>query len=188
MITLNAAFDQWLGLVDEGYQSSSDNINLPNPLRKTLRIHHVSSIKHASFYPDPVTLQNTLQVPPRPVHRWLSFSSSDDDNTPGITPSTPGATPASTQVNLEDDKAEEEDFQMVPLNDDHWASKEIPDRTLYIHEHGFPHGLCPYPCPYANYQTPSYIDSLDLSDISDFEDIMVTSSDEDIPALEDTPY
>ena len=27
-----------------------------------------------------------------------------------------------------------------------------------------------------------------LSDISEFEDYMVTSSDEDIPALEDTPY
>ena len=36
--------------------------------------------------------------------------------------------------------------------------------------------------------TPSYADSLDLSDISDFEDIMITSSNEDIPALEDTPY
>ena len=27
-------------------------------------------------------------------------------------------------------------------------------------------GLCPYPCPYANYQMPSYMDSFDLSDIS----------------------
>ena len=39
-----------------------------------------------------------------------------------------------------------------------------------------------------NYQMPSYMDSLDLSDISDFEDYMVTSSDEDIPAFEDMPY
>ena len=51
---------------------------------------------------------------------------------PGITPSTPRATPASPQVNLEDDKDEEEDFQMVPLNDDHWTSEEIPNRTVYI--------------------------------------------------------
>ena len=29
---------------------------------------------------------------------------------------------------------------------------------------------------------------MDLSDISDFEDIMITSSNEDIPALEDVPY
>ena len=77
---------------------------------------------------------------------------------------------------------------MVPLHDDHLTSKEIPDRTLCIHEHGLPHVLCPYPCPYANYQTPLYMDSLDLSDISDFEDIMITSSYENIPVLEDTPY
>ena len=85
-------------------------------------------------------------------------------------------------------KEEEEDFQTVPLNDDHWTSKEIPERTLCIHEHGLPHGLCPYPCPYVNYQVSSYVDSLDLSDISEFEDYMVTSSDEDIQALEDMPY
>ena len=77
---------------------------------------------------------------------------------------------------------------MVPLNDDHWTTEEIPDRTLCIHEHALPHGLCPYTCPYANYQIPSYVDSLDLSDISNFEDIMIMSSNENTPALEDTPY
>ena len=77
---------------------------------------------------------------------------------------------------------------MVPLNDDHWTSEEIPERTMCINEHGLPHGLCSYTCPYANYQIPSYIDNLDLGGILDFEDYMVTSSDEDIPALEDTPY
>ena len=111
----------------------------------------------------------------------------DGDNTPGDTPPTPRATPASTLEYLEDEE-EEEDFQMVPLNDDHWNTEEISDRTLCIHDHGLPHRLCPYPCPYANYQTPLYIDSLDLSDISDFEDIMIMSCDEDIPALDDTPY
>ena len=35
---------------------------------------------------------------------------------------------------------------------------------------------------------PSYANKMDLSDISNFEDIMITSSDEDIPALEDAPY
>ena len=43
-------------------------------------------------------------------------------------------------------------------------------------------------CPYANYLIPSYTDSLDMSDISDFEHIMITSSDKEIPALEDMPY
>ena len=32
------------------------------------------------------------------------------------------------------------------------------------------------------------MDSLDLSDISDYEDNMVTSSDEDIPGMEEMPY
>ena len=34
--------------------------------------------------------------------------------------------------------------------------------------------------------TPAwYQDTLDLSDISDFKDVMTTSNDEDIPALDD---
>ena len=49
-------------------------------------------------------------------------------------------------------------------------------------------GLCPYLCPYANYLLPFYANTMDLSDISDFEDIMIMSSNEDIPALEDAPY
>ena len=113
------------------------------------------------------------------------FSSSDDDNTPGVAPPSPRATPVGTWEYLED---EEEDFQMVPLDDDHWTTEEIPDRTLCIHEHALPHRLCPYPCPYANYQTLLYIDSLDLGDISDFKDIMIMSSNEDTPTLEDTSY
>ena len=60
MITLNAAFDQQLGLANEGYESGSDTINVPTPLRKMPRIHHVPSIKCASFDPNPVTPQNTL--------------------------------------------------------------------------------------------------------------------------------
>ena len=43
-------------------------------------------------------------------------------------------------------------------------------------------------CLYAHHQIPSYIDCLDLSDILEFEEYMVTSSDKDIPALEDMPY
>ena len=90
------------------------------------------------------------------------------------------------QVHLEED--EEEDFQMVPLDDEHWTTEEVPDRTLCIHEHALPHRLCLYPCPYANYLLPSYAETMDLSDISNFEDIMIMSSDKDVPALEDPPY
>ena len=187
MTTLNAAFEQQLALADEGYESGSDTINLPTPLRKMPRIHHVPSIKHASFDPNPVTPWNMLQTPPRPVCRQLLFSLSGDDDASGDIPPTPTATPASILVYLEEEE-EEEDFQTVTLNDDHWTTEEIPDRTFCIHEHALPHGLCLYPCPYVNYPTSSYADSLDLSDISDFKDIMVMLSDEDIPALEEMPY
>ena len=69
VIALNAVFDQQLLLADEGYESSSSTIDLPTLLRKTPRIHHVSSIEHASFDPEPVTPQNIPQTPPRPVCR-----------------------------------------------------------------------------------------------------------------------
>ena len=83
---------------------------------------------------------------------------------------------------------EEEDYQTVVITDEHWITEEIPDRQVCIHEHSLPHGLCPYPCPYLDNQASSYYDTLDLSDISRFEDLMTTSSDEDISALNDIGY
>ena len=44
--------------------------------------------------------------------------------------------------------------------------------------------LIHFPCGMDSAPT-SYQDVLDHSDISDFEDVMTTSSDEDIPAIED---
>ena len=84
---------------------------------------------------------------------------------------------------LEEGK-EEEDFQTVSLDDDHWTTEEIPDRHLCIHEHSVPHLLFPYPSPCMDYTSKSYHDTLDLSDISEFEDLMTTSRDEDIPILD----
>ena len=176
VIALNAAFAQQLLLADEGYKNGSDTIDLPTSLRKTPHIHHISSMEHASFNPVPTTPCSTPQTPPRPVCRHLSFSSADS------------YTLDSTPVCSDSSEDEEEDFQTVPLDNEHWTSEETPERTLCIHEHGLPHGLCPYPCPYANYQTVSYMDGLDLSDISDYEDYMVTSSDEEICRMEEVPY
>ena len=176
VIALNAAFDQQLSLADEGYESGSDTIDLPTPLGKTPCIHHVSSMEHASFNPVPTTPCSTPQTPPRPVCRCLSFSSADS------------YTLDSTPVCSDSSGDEEEAFQMVSLDNKHWTSEETPERTLCIHEHGLPHGLCLYPCPYMNYETCSYMDSLDLSNISDYEDYMVTSSDEEILGMEKVPY
>ena len=93
-------------------------------------IHHVSSMDHTSFDPAPTTPCSTPQTPPRPVCRCLSFSSADS------------YMPNSTPECSEGSEDEEEDFKMVPLDDEHWTSKETPERTLCIHEHGLPHGLC----------------------------------------------
>ena len=80
---------------------------------------------------------------------------------------------------------EEDDFQTISLDDEHWTTEEIPDRHLCIHEHSIPHELCPYPCQYLDYISSSYYDTLNTSDISEFEDLMTVSSDEDIPALDE---
>ena len=51
MTTLNAAFESTLMLEDEGYQSGSENFNIPTPLRRTSKIHHVPSDENISFHP-----------------------------------------------------------------------------------------------------------------------------------------
>ena len=135
----------------------------------------------------------------------LTFSSSEeDDDTPAdeisssdsVTPvqyhldafqQTSSKYTLNAYITLEEEE-EEENFPTVPLNDEHWDMEEITDRHLCIHEQSLPHGLCPYPCPYLDYQASSYYDTLDLSDISEFEDLMTTSSNEDIPALNDIGY
>ena len=115
VIALNTAFTPQLSLADEGYESGSDTIDLPTPLWKIPHIHHVSSMEHASFNLVSTTPCSTVtitpcsmpQIPPRPVHRCLSFSfdnNQDPDNTP-------------VYSNRSNDK---EDFQMVPLDDEHW--------------------------------------------------------------------
>ena len=90
-----------------------------------------------------------------------------------------------TYTAYDDLDEEEEDFQTVALDDNHWTRDQIPDRHLSIHEHLLPHSLCPYPCPYMDYTPTMYQYSLDLSDFSDLKDVMVTSSDKDVPALDD---
>ena len=190
-------------LEDEGYESGSENFNIPTPLKRTSKIHHVSSVQNASF--DPVTLHSTgtRQSHHRPVWQCLTFSSSQDEDTPTDEIPSPASTaplhnhigtlqyPSSkctlnANVNLEEE--EDKDFQTVSLDDEHWNMEEIPDRHLCIHEHSIPHELCPYPCLYLDYTSSSYYNTLDLSDISEFEDLMTTSSNEGIPALDEVGY
>ena len=177
ILALNAAFTQQLSLEDEGYESGS-NKDVPTPLHKMPHIHHMSSLEHASFNPihstpcRPVTC-NPTHSPARSVQCHLSFNDDSMDTSTSSSTTSP-----------ESSDTEEEDFQTVPLDDEHWTTELAPERTLCIHENGLPNNVCSYPCPYGHNGTTSYIDSLDLSDISDLEDHFLTTSDEeDLPAL-----
>ena len=96
---------------------------------------------------------------------------------------------SSSDTTSESSDIKYEDFQTVPLDNEHWLIEMIPERTFCIHENGLPNNVCSYPCPYGHNGTTSYIDSLDLSDISNLEDhFLTTSDDEELPGLEDVPY
>ena len=82
--TLNAAFESKLALEDEGYESGSENFNIPTPLRRTSRIHHVSSDENISFDPATPCSTGTSQLHHKPVWCWLTFSSSDGEDTPTV--------------------------------------------------------------------------------------------------------
>ena len=166
---------------------------------ETPHIHHVSSMEHASFNPAHTTPCRTVtltpsrspQTPTRPVCHCLSFNSDsnqDSDSTSAHSDSSDDdQDPDSMPVYSDSD--EEEDFPTVPLDDEHWISEIVPERTFCIHKNGIPNNLCQHPCPYGNNDTVSYMDSLDLSDILDYEDYMMTTSDDDeLPGMEEVPY
>ena len=185
VIALNAAFTQQLSLADEGYESGSYTVDLPTPLRKTLCIHRMSSMEHSSFNPAYTTPHSTVTIthcsspwtPTRPVHCCLSFTSDSDQD------------PDKEEDFPTDSPDEEEDFPTVPLDNEHWTSDVVHERTFCIHENGLPNNVCQHPCPYGSNDTASYMDSLDLSDILDYEDCMMTTSDDDeLPGMEEVPY
>ena len=200
MTTFNAAFESKLALEDEGYESGSENFNIPTPPRHTPRIHHVSSDDNISFDPTCPCSMGTSQLCHKPVWCHVTFSTLDDEDISTVDIPLPSSTvPPQNPMDFPqqphskctlticeglDNGEEEEDFQTVSLEDDHWITKDISDRHLCIHKHSTPHLFCPYPCPYMDYRSSLYYDTLDLSDISEFEDLMTTSSDEDIPPLD----
>ena len=113
---------------------------------------------------------------------------------------TPTANPFFTNAWDNDTTSSKDNFPTAPFNDDVWYEDPIPDRYLCIHETpDEPHHQCSYPCPYqsatfrmdlpqstSQNEAVFYYDSMDFSDISsDLPDIMMTTSDNDIPNLVD---
>ena len=144
---------------------------------------HTPCIQLRTCFFQPCTQHSMLTTglthsPARPVCHHLSFS--DDSNPMDTSSSSSNTSPESLDI-------EEEDFQTVPMDEEHWTTGLAPERTFCIHENGLPDNICSYPCPYGSNNTVSYIDSLDLSDVSDLEDHFLTTSDEEeLPRLEES--
>ena len=88
---------------------------------------------------------------------------------------------------------EEEDFPTAPLVDDVWLEDPIQVRHLCIQDQSQPQYQCSYPCSYSldllhsapeDTQAP-YYEQMYICNISDFQDVITTTSDEDIPDLDD---
>ena len=153
MTTLNATFESKLALEDEDYKCSSENFNIPTPLQRTSKIHHISSIQNTSFDPVPVTPHSTRESCLRPVCRRLTYSSSDDDDTTEDEVSLPYSAPQvwyhapdpqalsskhtlHTSIHLEEEEDEEEDSTLF-----HWRmnigllKKFLTDHYVYTNIH-----------------------------------------------------
>ena len=229
--TLNDTFEIELAQEDEEYESGSESINIPTPLRRASWIYYVSMSENLSFNPTiPVTTaeQHLVHTPQRfrcysPVCCYLVFSSSDEEgpvrpsghhlwhsSTPDTSPvcrrTEPPSpvqhhvnhhtSPPSTDQFFQDDTIKE-NFPTAPLDDDVLLEDQNPDRQWCIHDASQPNSPCHYPGPYVNLDfaqnlpsslTPAAADlEYDIMDLMDTdpEDIMSTTSEEDILDLED---
>ena len=88
----------------------------------------------------------------------------------------------------EEDNDTEEHFPTISLDDDIWMEEPVPERHLCIHENS-QHDLCPYPCPYIlslpHLTQEDAPQCIHLNNIFKFPDVIISTSDDDIPSLED---
>ena len=89
-------------------------------------------------------------------------------------------------ITEEEDDDLEEHFPTVSIDDNFWMEDPVPERHLCIPE-DTQHDLCPFPCPYNLNQLhliQEDVQYIDLNDIFDFQDVMV-STDDDMHSLDD---
>ena len=88
----------------------------------------------------------------------------------------------------EEEDGTEEHFPTVSLDDNFWMEEPIPERHLCIHEDA-QHDLCPFQCPYDSNQLhltqEDVMQYIDLSDIFEFPDVIISANDDDVPSLDD---
>ena len=92
MTTLNDAFERELTQEDKGYESGSQSLSIPTPLRRPSRIYHISMSENISFSPTTplITAAQHSDHTPRSqssVCHCLTFSNSDEESaTPDNSP------------------------------------------------------------------------------------------------------
>ena len=88
MTTLNNSFEITLAEGDEGYESGSESLNIPTPLRRVPQIYHISMSENLSFNPT-TSLTTADQHPVHSLQRFrccslvcchLVFSGSDEES------------------------------------------------------------------------------------------------------------
>ena len=134
------AVEKELALADKGYENGSETSNLPTPLRRTSRIHHISSDENISFNPSTPCTMATSQSNHKPVCCHLSFSHSDNEDSSTSLPliSMGFAKSPTTFITITCANSEEEDFQTLALDDEHCITHPVPNRCcayMKIHNH-----------------------------------------------------
>ena len=68
----------------------------------------------------------------------LSFSSNQDYNTSSVWMDTSDSSRDAAPEPSDDEESsnEDEDFQIIPMDDEHWTTEMVPERTFCIHETG----------------------------------------------------
>ena len=185
------------------------SLNIPTPLWRAPHLYHISASENLSF--NPATPLTTVHPHWTHLPQWHKSHSSEycylmfsNDKSPS-TDSSPlhGRAELSSHVQQHmvyhhtDDAfqgaTKEEDFPTAPWNEDIWLEEPVPVRHLCIIEQSQQDFLCSYPCPCSLNLPPltpedtpvSYHEMMDLDDISDFQDVMTTTSKADIPSLDD---
>ena len=98
-------------------------------------------MEHASFNPahttpcHPATTMhcNSILTSPRPVHHHLTFTSDSSESDLG---------PDSTSKSSDG----EEDFQTVPIDNEHWTTEMVPEHFAYM-KNGLPNNVMSIPMP-----------------------------------------
>ena len=148
---LNAAFESKLALEDKGYESGSKNVNIPllsedlpeSTMFPSIRtfpftlLHHAPQIptSHATslyatgYHSVALMMKKVLQL----TFHLLTAPQNPMDSAQQLL--------FKSIYTICGGLEEEEDFQTVNLNDEHWITDPVPDRLLCIHEHSPPH-LC----------------------------------------------